>query len=41
VTLDPWDGMIHVWAAFAPILDEGREAIERIAEFVRDRVGPA
>ena len=37
VTLEPWDGMIHVWPAFAPMLDEGREAIERIGAFVRTR----
>jgi len=37
VTLEPWEGMIHVWPAFAPMLDEGREAIERIGAFVRTR----
>ena len=37
VTLEPWDGMIHVWPAFAPMLDEGREAIEKIGDFVRAR----
>jgi NADPH:quinone reductase-like Zn-dependent oxidoreductase len=41
VTLEPWDGMIHVWPAFAPMLDEGREAIERIGAFVRARTACA
>ena len=27
--------MIHVWHLFAPMLDEGQRAIERIGEFVR------
>jgi len=35
VTLEAWEGMIHVWPAFAPMLDEGREAIEKIGAFVR------
>lgn len=34
-TLEPWDDMIHVWQAFAALLPEGQEAIERIGEFVR------
>ncbi|MGR8947940.1 MAG: alpha/beta hydrolase [Gammaproteobacteria bacterium] len=33
VTLEVWDDMIHVWHLFAPMLDKGQEAIERIAEF--------
>ncbi|HVN63094.1 MAG TPA: alpha/beta hydrolase, partial [Candidatus Binataceae bacterium] len=37
VTLEPWDDMIHVWQMFAPILDEGQKAIERIGEFVRTK----
>ncbi len=35
VEYEPWEGMIHVWQIFAPMLDEGREAIGRIGEFVR------
>lgn len=30
-----WDEMFHVWHAFAPMLPEGREAIARIGEFIR------
>ena len=34
-TLEVWDEMIHVWHLFAPMLDKGQEAIDRIGEFVR------
>jgi acetyl esterase/lipase len=37
VTLDVWDDMIHVWHAFASVLPEGRQAIERIGAFLRQR----
>ncbi len=35
VTLDVWDDMVHVWHMFAPILPEGRRAIDRAGEFIR------
>jgi len=35
VILEPWDGMVHVWHAFAAILPEGQQAIDRIGEFIR------
>lgn len=35
VTLEPWEDMIHVFQAFASMLPEGRQAIDRIGEFVR------
>jgi acetyl esterase/lipase len=35
VTLEPWENMIHVWQAFAPMLDEGQQAIDKIGVFVR------
>src|ERR1700691_5646204 len=35
VTLEQWDRMIHVWQVFAPMLDEGQQAVDRIGEFVR------
>jgi monoterpene epsilon-lactone hydrolase len=35
VTYEPWENMIHVWHLFAPMLDEGQKAIERIGEFVQ------
>ena len=34
---EEWDDMIHVWHIFAPMLDEGQQAIERMAEFMRDK----
>jgi epsilon-lactone hydrolase len=34
-TLEPWENMIHVFQVFAPMLDEGQQAIEKIGEFVR------
>ncbi len=34
-TFEEWDDMIHVWHIFAPILDEGQQAIERMAEFMQ------
>jgi monoterpene epsilon-lactone hydrolase len=39
VTLEVWPGMIHVWQIFASELEEGREAIARIGEFLRERLG--
>lgn len=29
-----WDDMFHVWHQYAPMLPEGRQAIERIGEFI-------
>jgi monoterpene epsilon-lactone hydrolase len=38
VELECWDEMIHVWHAFAPLLPEANQAIERIGEYVAKRV---
>ena len=35
VTYEPWQNMIHVFQVFAPMLDEGQQAIEKIGAFVR------
>jgi len=35
VTLEVWEGMIHVFQSHEPLLPEGREAIEHIAAFMR------
>jgi phosphinothricin tripeptide acetyl hydrolase len=35
-TLEVWPRMVHVWHWYAPILDEGQRAMERIAQFARD-----
>ena len=34
-TFEPWPEMIHVWHLFAPMLDEGQRAIERMGEFIK------
>jgi acetyl esterase/lipase len=39
VELEPWDDMIHVWHAFAPLLPEADQAIARIGEYVVKRTG--
>lgn len=38
VSLEEWERMIHVWQVFAPMLDEGQQAIDRIGEFLRERL---
>lgn len=40
-TLEEWDEMFHVWHAFAMLLPEGQQAIDRIGAWVRARVGGA
>ena len=39
VTLEHWDDMVHAWPLFAPVLPEGREAIEKIGAFVKGILG--
>jgi acetyl esterase/lipase len=36
VTYECSEDMIHVWHLFAPLLEEGQQAIDRIGEFVRE-----
>ena len=36
VTFEPWENMVHVWHIFAPMLDEGQQAIDKIGAFVRE-----
>ena len=38
VDLEEWDEMIHVWHAFAALLPEGQQAIDRIGEFLTERL---
>jgi len=33
--LEVWDGMVHVWHALHPVLEEGRQAVQRAADFLR------
>ena len=35
VTVEVWEDMIHVWHLFAPMLDKGQEAIDRLGAFVQ------
>ena len=37
VKLEVWPDMIHAWHVFAPMLEEGRQAIQRIGEFTKLR----
>jgi len=39
VTLEIWEGLWHVFHAFAYRLAEGKEAIEKIGQFIRKRLG--
>jgi epsilon-lactone hydrolase len=34
-TYEEWANMIHIWHFFAPILDEGQQAIEKVGAFIR------
>lgn len=38
VTMECWEDMIHVWHAFAPGLPEGTAAIDRVGEWLRQRL---
>lgn len=38
VTLEVWEEMIHVWHLFAPMLNKGQEAIERVGAFIQQHV---
>lgn len=40
-TLEVWDDMIHVWHAFHPMLPEGKQGIERVGAFLREKWGAA
>jgi monoterpene epsilon-lactone hydrolase len=39
VTLEVWEGMQHEWHFAADMLPEGRQAVERIGQFVQDHLG--
>jgi epsilon-lactone hydrolase len=38
VELDIWEEMIHVWPFFADILPEGRQAIDKMGDYIRARI---
>jgi len=39
VTLETWEYMFHVWHMYAAMLPEGQQAIDRIGEYVRGKMG--
>jgi phosphinothricin tripeptide acetyl hydrolase len=39
VDLHVWPDMIHVWHWFAPVLSEGRAAIDEMARFLDTKLG--
>jgi monoterpene epsilon-lactone hydrolase len=39
VTLEPWEGLIHVWQLFGPSMPEAVQAVDRIGEFTRKHTG--
>jgi acetyl esterase/lipase len=39
VAIEEWEEMIHVWHAFAALLPEARQAIDRIGEFLKSKLG--
>jgi epsilon-lactone hydrolase len=41
VTLEQWDGMIHVWHRYAPRLPEAVKAIDRIGVWLDERLPTA
>ena len=38
VVLEEWDQMIHVWHAFALLLPEAKQAIDRIGEYLKEKL---
>ncbi|WP_244641975.1 alpha/beta hydrolase [Chelatococcus reniformis] len=39
VDIEVWDEMVHIWPFFASVIPEGAAAIERLAPFIRARLG--
>jgi acetyl esterase/lipase len=36
VTLEEWDGMVHVWHSFCGLIAEADQAVDRIGEYVKE-----
>jgi len=36
VTLEEWDGMVHVWHSFYGLIDDAERAVDRIGEWVKE-----
>lgn len=41
VTFESWDDMVHVWHRYAPKLPEAQQAVDRLGEFVKEKLGAA
>ena len=41
VTFESWDEMVHVWQRYAPTLPEAQQAVDRLGEFVNEKLGAA
>ena len=39
VQMEVWDDMIHVWHMFAPILPEGKQALQQAGDFIKKHTG--
>jgi monoterpene epsilon-lactone hydrolase len=39
VTLEEWDGMVHVWHFYCGLIDGADEAVARIGAYIRQQVG--
>lgn len=39
VTIEAWDGLIHVWQLFGPNVPEAQQAVARIGEFAQKHIG--
>lgn len=39
VTFEAWDDMVHVWHRYAPKLPEAQRAVDRLGEFVQEKLG--
>ena len=39
VTLEIWEGMIHCWQVFASKIPEGHQAVAKIGEFLKSKMG--
>lgn len=41
VTFESWDDMVHVWHRFASKLPEAQQAVNRLGEFIKEKLGAA
>ena len=41
VKLEEWDGVLHAWHTFFPLMPRANEAVDHVAAFVREALGLA